>query len=71
MSRKTLKGMTELIEQIESMQPRKVSRVELFKYLYSNKMQAETLWFKLIAATSRLDRENYLAEFEEENIYED
>ncbi len=65
--------MNDLIEHIQSITPYTVDRDKLFKYLYTHKISAERLFFKLITA-SQLVRRDYLeefADFEEEGIYED
>ena len=65
--------MNDLVEYLEILTPYKVDRQKLLLFLYSNKISAGTLYFKLMTC-SRLTRQDYLeqfSDFEEVGIYED
>jgi len=63
------KAMLELIEEIKDITGREVHRANLEKWLYGNKMPASRLCYILMTA-SRLVREDYLAEFEKEGVWD-
>ena len=60
--------MKELILYIEEITPFTVDKDKMFAFIYSHKIKASRLYFKLITA-SRLDRENWLDQFIEFSIY--
>jgi|LGVF01.2.fsa_nt_gb hypothetical protein len=65
--------MNDLIELIQTLTPFTVNRDKLFKFLYCNKITADTLYFKLMTC-SRLTRRDYLEEFSDfeiDGIYEE
>lgn len=61
--------MIDLMEHITEITGRKVSHDKLFNWLYSNKVSADNMYFRLLTA-SRLVREDYLASFNEFDIWE-
>ena len=63
------KAMIELAEQIKDISGREVHMGNLNKYCYGNKMPPSRLCYILMTC-SRLVREDYLAEFEKEGVWE-
>ena len=61
--------MNELVEFIELIALKIVDRDKLFRFLYEHKVPADRLYFNLITASKSV-KEDYLEEFEEEDIYE-